>query len=277
MGKKSQVIALLILMFFVITSCINPIPIQAADTYTIPNGVDQNLHPALNSKIQANMDVILKRVDTDMNNLVEPLIPQISSMVAQKTSDMGGKINKIGIDTIQPSLKAHVEEQAQIIKNEVNNIVMNAVMQAGPQSDPSSLIRSALVSALPQLKQDTITRADQEQRKEMETVRPLIEAVIQEEMTALLPDIQNLVLAKLQEGVPATKRAVDADIDAMISELQSSLPDEQKKLMEQMRPQFEAKARPQISEELFDAVAVKIDQKVVSGIETVNKESIKLS
>ncbi|PKM77573.1 MAG: hypothetical protein CVU90_06915 [Firmicutes bacterium HGW-Firmicutes-15] len=267
--------ALVITLALLCTAVVKPIPVQAADVYAIPAGVGKDLQPALQSKITSSMGLILKRVETDMTAAMEPLIPQMTSMVSSKTSQMGPKINQVGIATIEPSLKVHVEEQAQIIAEEVNRIIMSAMAGAGPRSDPTSLIRSSLSSAIPRLKQEALVRAEQEQLKDMQAVNPQIEAIVQENMNVLIPEIQNIVLPKLKEQVPATQKAVDAEIDAMIAELQASLPDDQKKLMVEMRPQFEAKTRPHISEELFDAVAAKLDQKVISSVEASTKESIK--
>lgn len=262
---------LIVLMICIVgtSACLWP-----AAAYQIPAGVDKDLQPALQAKIQSGMDAIIKKIETDMTAAVDPLIPQINTMVTTRTKDMGPKINELGIAVIQPSLKAHVEEQTRLVGAEVNAIIME-IVGGDLRSDPTELIRARLTAELPRIKQETIERANQEQIKDMQTVEPQIEAIIQEELNALVPEIQNIIQVKLKETVPETQKSVHAEIENLITKLQQSLPDEQKELLAGMRPQFEAAARPQISEELFEAVAAKIDQRVADGLKKDTLDSIK--
>jgi len=257
------------------SSCLVAVPAQAADTYKIPAGIDPALQSELQSAIQSGMNPILQKVETNMSSAMDPLIPQMASMVSKSTEKMSPQINQLAIDVIQPSIKVHVEEQAGLIGNEINAIIMTAMAGFNGQSDPTPQIQAAITAALPRLKQEALARADAEQKKDYETIKPQVETIVQTELNALMPEMQKLVAAQLKETVPPTQKVVEADISTLIAQLESTLPDDQKKLLETMRPQFEATARSQIQEELFDQVSVKIDAKVVAGMETSTKTSIK--
>lgn len=264
----------LLMLCFLSSSCLTALPAQAVENYQIPAGVDAALQSQLQASIQSSMDRILQKIETNMSSAMDPLIPQMASMVSQSTAKMSPQINQLATDVIQPSIKVHVEEQAKVVGSEINSIISSALAGWDGQSDPTPIIKSAIASAIPRIKQAAMARADEEQKKDYETIKPKVEAIIQTELDATIPEMQKLVSAKLQESVPPTQQIVEADINSMIVDLESTLPDDQKQLLESMRPQFEAAARAQIQEALFDAVSVKIDAKVVGGMEASTKQSI---
>ncbi|MGE5390823.1 MAG: copper amine oxidase N-terminal domain-containing protein [Deltaproteobacteria bacterium] len=266
----------LLIVCLLFSGCFMTTPVQAAATYKIPAGIDPALQAQLESAIQSNMDPILQKVETDMSSAMDPLIPQMAAMVSKTTSEkMAPQINQLAIDVIQPSIKTHVEEQAQAIGAEVTAIVGSAMAGWDGMSDPTPLIKTAITNALPGLKQKALERADQEQQKDYETIKPQVETIVQTELNALLPEIQKLVAAQLKETVPPTQQQVEADIETLINDLKAPLPDDQKKLIDTMRPQFEGAVRTTIQEVIFDEVSVNIDAKVVAGMETSTKSAIK--
>ncbi len=274
-NKLIHFLSFLTLGFF-LSACLITAPVQAAATYKIPDGIDPALQAELQTAIQNNMGPILQKVESDMSTAMDPLIPQMSAMVSKTTTEkMAPQINQLAIDVIEPSIKTHVEEQAKVIGAEVTAIVGSAMAGWDGMSDPTPLVKTAITNALPSLKQKALERADQEQQKDYETIKPQVETLVQTELNALVPEMQKLVADQLKETVPPTQKTVEANIEALINDLKATLPDDQKKLIDTMRPQFEASARNQIQETIFDEVSVNVDAKVIAGMESNTKAAIK--
>jgi hypothetical protein len=265
-AKRLRKVMVIVLIAGVLTMPSAGIGALAESGYIMPEGIETGAQGEVQSKIDIGTAHILEIISADMTAAVVPLIPQMTALAVAKNKEIAPQIESLSITDMQPSLKIHVEEQARIVAQEIMSIVSSAMMSAGPQSDPSSAISAAITAAIPRIQKDAIDRANIEQTKNMLTVQPKIEAIAQGVMKEVIPETQAIVLAKLKETVPVTQKAVDNEINKMIEDAASGLSEDQKALLIQMRPQFEAKLRPQIAESLFDAVSIEIDQQVLAAM-----------
>lgn len=258
--------------------------VNVLNKYELPVKLDVDSQATVNQALNE----IAAQVEKDMATSMEPLIPQFAAMVVKQNQAMQPEINELVLSQVKPSVKQHVEEDAKIIAPQISALIQQKVMGMQAQimaaaqggADINQLITNALKSAINspeanKIIQDAVERAKQEQQKNVQMLQPQIQSMVQVKMDTLTLEIQKLIQIQLKKSVPEAKKMVDSRIDQMISDLRASLPDDQKAMPEQIRDACEKTMRTQISEQLFEVVAINVDKKVISGIQGDTMKSIR--
>ncbi len=288
-------LSVLTLLALLISNCLGSAPVLAANddsygaanvvkNYEVPIKLDANNQ----AKVNQALNEIVAQVEKDMSAAMEPLIPQFASMVVTQNKAMQPEINNLVLSQVKPLVKQHVEEDAKIIAPQISALIQLKIMGIQDQimaaarggSDPTQLIMNELKSAINspeanKIIQDAVERAKQEQQKDAQMLQPQIQALVQVNIDTLNLEMQKLIKAQLEKNVPGAQKMVNTRIDQMIIDLQPSLPQQQKDMPEQLRSACEKAMRPQISEQLFEVVAVNVDKKVISGIQGDTLKSIR--
>jgi len=252
--------------------------------YQLPVKLDE----ANQAKVNQALNESVAQVEKDMTAAMEPLIPQFAALVVERNKVMQPEISNLVLTQIKPLVKQFVEDDAKILGPQISALIQQKIMGIQGQimamaqggSDPTSLIISEIKAAInspeaAKIMQDALDRAKVEQQKDAELIQPQVQAVVQTNMDTLTLEMQKLTKAQLEKSVPEAKKIVDARIDQMITDLRSTLPAEQKDMPEQLRSACEKTMRPEISEQLFEVVAVNVDQKVIAGIKGDTLKSIR--